>query len=59
MSCVGKELFDGAAKVPIVDVVEGHGLVTSSAILQVGVVLLLNCEKCIVYYVYIAFDFIP
>ncbi|XP_004307081.1 PREDICTED: probable protein arginine N-methyltransferase 3 [Fragaria vesca subsp. vesca] len=34
MSCVGKELVDGAAKVPIVDVVEDHGLVTSAAILQ-------------------------
>ncbi|XP_050385987.1 probable protein arginine N-methyltransferase 3 [Argentina anserina] len=34
MSCVGKELFDGAVKVPIVDVVEDHGLVTSAAILQ-------------------------
>lgn len=55
MSCVGKELFDGAAKVPIVDVVEDRGLVTSAAILQVGVVLLLNCEKCIIYYVFNCF----
>ncbi|PRQ55610.1 hypothetical protein RchiOBHm_Chr1g0326471 [Rosa chinensis] len=49
MSCVGKELVDGAAKVPIVDVVEDHGLVTSAAILQVDVVLLSNCEICTSY----------
>lgn len=50
MSCVGKELVDGAAKVPIVDVVEDHGLVTGAAILQVGVVLLSNCEIYTIYH---------
>lgn len=46
MSCVGKELFEGASKIPFVDSVDDHGLVTSAAVLQVGVMLLLNFELC-------------
>ncbi|KAH0981362.1 hypothetical protein GBA52_008539 [Prunus armeniaca] len=34
MSCVGKELFEGASKIPFVDSVDDHGLVTSTAVLQ-------------------------
>ncbi|KAL5570590.1 hypothetical protein UlMin_027165 [Ulmus minor] len=34
MSCVGKELVEGAAQIPIVDVVDGHDLVTKAAVLK-------------------------
>ncbi|XP_062093122.1 probable protein arginine N-methyltransferase 3 [Humulus lupulus] len=34
MSCVGKELVEGAAQMPIVDVIEGHDLVTDAAVLK-------------------------
>ncbi|KAF3434258.1 hypothetical protein FNV43_RR25361 [Rhamnella rubrinervis] len=34
MSCVGKELVEDAAKIPIVDVVDDHDLVTRAAVLQ-------------------------
>ncbi|KAF7824750.1 putative protein arginine N-methyltransferase 3 [Senna tora] len=34
MSCVGKELVEDAAKIPIVDVLDSQDLVTSSVILQ-------------------------
>lgn len=35
MSCVGKELVEDAAKIPIVDHVDDHDLVTRAAVLQV------------------------
>ncbi|KAF4388974.1 hypothetical protein F8388_026703 [Cannabis sativa] len=34
MSCVGKELVEGAAQMPIVDVIEGDDLVTNAAVLK-------------------------
>ncbi|PON98744.1 Protein arginine N-methyltransferase [Trema orientale] len=34
MSSVGKELVENAAQMPIVDIIEGHDIVTSSAILK-------------------------
>ncbi|KAG7948561.1 hypothetical protein I3843_13G014000 [Carya illinoinensis] len=34
MSCIGKELVGDAAQTPIVDIVDNHDLVTSSAVLQ-------------------------
>lgn len=39
MSCVGKELVEDAVRIPIVDVVDDHDLVTSAAVLQVSAVL--------------------
>lgn len=35
MSCVGKELVEDAAKIPIVDIVDDYDLVTCAAVLQV------------------------
>lgn len=35
MSSVGNELVEDAARAPIVDVVDGHDLVTNTAVLQV------------------------
>lgn len=37
MSCIGKELVGDAAQTPIVDIVDNHDIVTSSAVLQVSV----------------------
>lgn len=37
MSCVGKELVEDAARIPIVDIVEGHDVVTNAAVLKVSV----------------------
>ncbi|XP_024021790.1 probable protein arginine N-methyltransferase 3 [Morus notabilis] len=34
MSCIGKELVGDAARIPIVDTVEGHDLVTNAAVLK-------------------------
>ncbi|XP_052190178.1 probable protein arginine N-methyltransferase 3 isoform X2 [Diospyros lotus] len=34
MSCIGKELFEEAARIPIVDVVDSHDIVTNSVVLQ-------------------------
>ena len=36
MSCVGKELVEDAAQIPIVDIVEGQDLVTNAAVLKVS-----------------------
>lgn len=36
MSCVGKELVEDAAKIPIVDIVDDYDLVTHAAVLQVS-----------------------
>ena len=36
MSCIGKELVEDAARVPIVDVVDSCDIVTNTAILQVS-----------------------
>lgn len=44
MSSVGKELVEDAARIPIVDVVDDHDLVTSAAVLQVGPVLVHDLE---------------
>lgn len=37
MSCVGKEINKEAARFPIVDVINSCDVVTSTAVLQVGV----------------------
>lgn len=37
MSCVGKEINKDAARFPIVDIIDSSDVVTSTAILQVGV----------------------
>nr|POF08844.1 putative protein arginine n-methyltransferase 3 [Quercus suber] len=34
MSCIGKELVGDAAKIPIVDIVDNHDIVTNSTVLQ-------------------------
>lgn len=36
MSCVGREVVQDAAGMPIVDVVDDHDLVTDTAVLQVS-----------------------
>ena len=43
MSCVGKELVEGTAQIPIVDVVDGHDLVTKAAVLKVSIALKNYC----------------
>lgn len=35
MSCVGKELVEDAAQIPIVDTLEPHDLVTNASVLKV------------------------
>ena len=37
MSCIGKELVGDAAKIPIVDIVDNHDIVTNSTVLQVSI----------------------
>lgn len=37
MSCVGSEIDKDAARIPIIDVINGCDVVTSTAVLQVSV----------------------
>lgn len=45
MSCVGKELVGDAARIPIVDTVEGHDLLTNAAVLKVGACSLITVQN--------------
>jgi len=44
MSCVGKELVEDAAEVPIVDVIDSRDIVTDTAALQVSLSLFFHRE---------------